>query len=279
MNTPTVNYAGFVARQTDNTVKQASKIANADTPRVNQRRMLPLHNLRYALTLYRRRLGQHQEIDLIFSDECRSDQSKIQATLRRWNPTNTRLYARYRTQVHGPSVNCIAFRSVHLASCEYFDDHNLTGQEYAATVEDVLQWKRQNGVEHVLLVLDNASVHSRPRLVALQQTYPFFMFCFLPVYSPELNICEFFFSALKSKIRQKMFSAPTRTVAHWQREIQRYADSVTFSSRVALDHVQEICNAMIRYNGSLALAMDNYSQLKNTTRRRRYTNKAQRYRR
>jgi hypothetical protein len=77
VNTPTINYIRFVANQTDKSAKRESGIANSDTPRVNPLRVPALINFRNALSLYRRRLGQHLEIDLTFLNECRADQSNI----------------------------------------------------------------------------------------------------------------------------------------------------------------------------------------------------------
>jgi hypothetical protein len=122
-------------------------------------------------------------------------------------------------------------------------------------VRDVLDWKRGKGIHHVLLVLDNAPVHSRVKLIELQQQFPNFKFSFLPIYSPELNLCEFFFSALKKKIQSKLFRLNQCDMQEWHDKVEEIADTVQFPHQNTLEHIETLCDDMISSNGSLSLAL------------------------
>jgi transposase len=102
-----------------------------------------------------------------------------------------------------------------------------------------------------MLVLDNARVHSQARLVAIQRDFLNFNFCFLPIYSPELNVAEFFFAKMKNDARRELFTSPQLNLQQWHRKIQAISNRGNNNQRdssIVLAHAETMCDAMIQFN-------------------------------
>lgn len=60
----------------------------------------------------------------------------------------------------------------------------------------------------VLVILDNASYHKRQDIVdKIEQTLPNIQLCFLPAYSPDLNLIELVWHACKEFIAHRLFQS------------------------------------------------------------------------
>lgn len=157
-----------------------------------------------------------------------------------------------RTKARGPSTTCIAFRSINPQSWEYFDDDNLTANIFEELVGEVFDWKHTN-----------------------------FSFCFFPIYSPELNVAEFFFAQMKNDTRRELFTSPQLDAQQWHRKIQAISNRLYNNQRdssIVLAHVETMCDVMIQCNENLAATSESVRGLRKTTRSRCCTNKTQRYR-
>ena len=86
----------------------------------------------------------------------------------------------------------------------------------------------------VLIILDNASYHKRQDIVdQIEQVLPNIQLCFLPTYSPDLNLIELVWHSCKEFIAHRLFESVNQLqeilgrllnkgelVINWHRSIQ-----------------------------------------------------------
>ena len=150
-----------------------------------------------------------------------------------------------------------------MGGLRYHDRKNLTffvdngnGESFFESLEKLNQFikaewiKQGNKLElyerigtRVLIILDNASYHKRQDILEeIAQSLPNIQLCFLPAYSPDLNLIELVWHSCKEFIAHRLFESVSQLqenlelllnqgelIINWSKSIQNKGNKVIAS--------------------------------------------------
>ena len=150
-----------------------------------------------------------------------------------------------------------------MGGLRYHDKKNLTffvdngnGESFFESLEKLNQFikaewiKQGNKLElyerigtRVLIILDNASYHKRQDILEkIAQSLPNIQLCFLPAYSPDLNLIELVWHSCKEFIAHRLFESVSQLqenlelllnqgelIINWSKNIQNKGNKVIAS--------------------------------------------------
>ena len=133
---------------------------------------------------------------------------------------------------------------------------NGNGESYFESLEKLNQFIKAEGIKQgnklelyerigtrVLIILDNASYHKRQDILEkIAQSLPNIQLCFLPAYSPDLNLIELVWHSCKEFIAHRLFESvsqlqenlelllnPGELIINWSKNIQNKGNKVIAS--------------------------------------------------
>lgn len=249
------------ARRQGYPLVQASKVRNVLDPTTNKRRKIT------ARTCVREiEEAERNDTDVAFMDESSAQYSVVTKNTKVLRTPQGTAYN------NSASTNITSRASITLYITEEEIEHyhvKQTTNKKEDFKKDLVVWlkkRRRQGKGDVLLLLDNAPIHSEDMMEEVQEDFPEFHWCRLPVYSPDTNTVEYVFHTSKSGLRKnrdhsKVY-APDEWVEFVRSEFHRLkAERCGFKG--IYDHVKRLLEQLQTHNYAKAVIRSHRSYVGN----------------
>lgn len=285
--TATRGYITKVARERGFSPKKGGTVGRPNDPVVCLKRMaiLPRYVRLLRKVLLNDPKSPHADVQYWFVDESRFEQSPIRCSSVRWSRKGRGwTYGNFKTK-RSHSLNCILFVRSDGLYYTYTSTCNLDAQLFNDIMMDMVMWnKNENAGEPDLhfrpmhFIFDNATVHREEDLLALSSRYKF-KWSYTPKYSPDLNLCEFWFGAAKSRFRSEHSHLDTFKPNEWKAFLeQKLSPSTKLDPRKVLHYMCKLGEELIRQNGNVIITKQVLSEMKRTAARKKRANRNKRRR-
>lgn len=194
----------------------------------------------------------------IFIDEAGFKQSNQRE--RRVSKIGQPAYSPHQETFHSLNLSLVLFCSIFGINYYSLVQQTLDAETTTKIVDqalNVIEKQIPDGKQGVP-ILDNASIHSKPKLAAIADNHNMEIM-YLPPYTPDLNMAEYCFSYMKSFIRSN-YSQLAQTPANaddFQDFLTEQIDTLVDDERTdqkcinIQNHLKRYCQAVIKADGDL----------------------------